>query len=80
MAEAGKHIWIEKPVGLTADDARAVADAVDARPGCRGRSGSTTATPRPSRRPELVARGELGAITHVRFRLFSDYAATRTAR
>ncbi len=28
MAKAGKHIWIEKPVGLTADDARAVADAV----------------------------------------------------
>src|SRR6476661_2837931 len=27
MAEAGKHIWIEKPVGLTAEDARAVADA-----------------------------------------------------
>ena len=25
MVEAGKHIWIEKPVGLTADDARAVA-------------------------------------------------------
>ena len=30
MAQAGKHIWIEKPVGLTTADARAVADAVDA--------------------------------------------------
>ena len=28
MARAGKHAWIEKPVGLTADDAPAVADAV----------------------------------------------------
>ncbi len=28
MARTGKHIWIEKPVGLTADDARAVAEAV----------------------------------------------------
>src|SRR5215204_5733047 len=28
VAQAGKHLWIEKPVGLTTDDARAVADAV----------------------------------------------------
>jgi predicted dehydrogenase len=27
MAEAGKHLWIEKPVGLTSGDARAVAEA-----------------------------------------------------
>ena len=26
MAQAGRHIWIEKPVGLTAADARAVAE------------------------------------------------------
>ena len=30
VAEAGKHLWIEKPVGLTADDAIAVRDAVHA--------------------------------------------------
>src|SRR5664280_776595 len=28
MAQAGKHIWIEKPVGLSTADATAVADAV----------------------------------------------------
>ena len=28
LARAGKHIWIEKPVGLSTDDARAVAEAV----------------------------------------------------
>src|SRR3954469_1991228 len=27
LAQAGKHIWIEKPVGLSTEDARAVADA-----------------------------------------------------
>ena len=30
MANAGKHIWIEKPVGLSSSDAQAVADAVAA--------------------------------------------------
>jgi len=30
VAEAGKHLWIEKPVGLGVADARAVADAVRA--------------------------------------------------
>ena len=30
MAQAGKHIWIEKPVGLSLADATAVADAVKA--------------------------------------------------
>ena len=51
MAEAGKHIWIEKPVGLTTDDARAVADAVArGRRAGRGRA-STTATRPPSRPP-----------------------------
>ena len=55
MAKAGKHIWIEKPVGLTADDARAVADAVK-QAGVAARSGSTTATPRPSPPPRRWSR------------------------
>ncbi|MYW20288.1 Gfo/Idh/MocA family oxidoreductase, partial [Streptomyces sp. SID2955] len=38
MAEAGKHVWIEKPVGLTSSDARAVADAAD-RAGVQGTVG-----------------------------------------
>src|SRR5205085_2019433 len=28
VAQRGKHLWMEKPVGSTADDARAVAEAV----------------------------------------------------
>ncbi|PAZ11552.1 myo-inositol 2-dehydrogenase [Streptomyces sp. SA15] len=75
MAEAGKHIWIEKPVGLTLADARAVADAaaeadVRSAVGFNYRNAPAVETAR-----ELIASGQLGAVTHVRIRLFSDYAA-----
>ncbi len=75
MAEAGKHIWIEKPVGLTAEDARAVADAVAAA-GVQSTVGfNYRNAPAVAHARELIASGELGTITHVRVRLFSDYAA-----
>ncbi|MEV6174154.1 Gfo/Idh/MocA family oxidoreductase [Streptomyces sp. NPDC051954] len=75
MAEAGKHIWIEKPVGLTAEDARAVADAVtkagvQSAVGFNYRNAPAVAAAR-----ELIAAGDIGTVTHVRIRLFSDYAA-----
>ncbi|GGW98208.1 Gfo/Idh/MocA family protein [Streptomyces chartreusis] len=75
MAEAGKHIWIEKPVGLTAEDARAVADAaagagVHSAVGFNYRNAPAVETAR-----ELISSGEIGTVTHVRVRLFSDYAA-----
>ncbi|WLW50582.1 Gfo/Idh/MocA family protein [Streptomyces sp. YU58] len=75
MAEAGKHIWIEKPVGLTAADARAVADAV-AKAGVQGAVGfNYRNAPAVETARELIASGELGTVTHARIRLFSDYAA-----
>ena len=75
LASAGKHIWIEKPVGLTADDARAVADAVKAA-GVHGAVGfNYRNAPAVAAAREMIAAGELGEVTHVRFRLFSDYAA-----
>ncbi|MFD5837271.1 Gfo/Idh/MocA family protein [Streptomyces collinus] len=75
MAEAGKHIWIEKPVGLTAEDARAVADAVAAA-GVQGTVGfNYRNAPAVEAAHELIASGEIGTVTHVRVRLFSDYAA-----
>ncbi|MEU9241255.1 Gfo/Idh/MocA family oxidoreductase [Streptomyces sp. NPDC048385] len=75
MAEAGKHIWIEKPVGLTAEDARAVSGAV-AKAGVRGTVGfNYRNAPAVAHARELIASGELGTVTHVRVRLFSDYAA-----
>ncbi|MGW0710132.1 Gfo/Idh/MocA family protein [Streptomyces sp. NPDC002643] len=75
MAEAGKHIWIEKPVGLTAADARAVADAVT-EAGVQGAVGfNYRNAPAVAAARELIASGEIGTVTHVRIRLFSDYAA-----
>ncbi|WP_221350735.1 Gfo/Idh/MocA family protein [Streptomyces beigongshangae] len=75
MAEAGKHLWIEKPVGLTAQDARAVAGAV-AGAGVQGTVGfNYRNAPAVVAARELIAAGEIGTVTHVRIRLFSDYAA-----
>jgi predicted dehydrogenase len=75
MAAAGKHIWIEKPVGLTVEDARAVADAaaaagVQSAVGFNYRNAPAVETAR-----ALIASGDIGTVTHVRVRLFSDYAA-----
>ncbi|MBD3004218.1 MULTISPECIES: Gfo/Idh/MocA family protein [unclassified Streptomyces] len=75
MARAGKHIWIEKPVGLTADDARAVAGAV-AEAGVQGAVGfNYRNAPAVQTARAMIAAGEIGAVTHARVRLFSDYAA-----
>ncbi|MCK1821594.1 Gfo/Idh/MocA family oxidoreductase [Streptomyces sp. XM83C] len=75
LAEAGKHLWIEKPVGLDASDARAVADAVAAA-GVQGSVGfNYRNAPAVEAARDLIASGEIGTVTHARVRLFSDYAA-----
>lgn len=75
VADAGKHLWIEKPVGLVAADARAVAEAV-ARARVRSAVGfNYRNAPAVAAARALLARGDVGTVTHARFRLFSDYAA-----
>jgi predicted dehydrogenase len=75
VAEAGKHLWIEKPVGLTAADARAVAAAA-VRAGVQCTVGfNYRNAPAVARARELIDGGAIGTVTHARFRLFSDYAA-----
>ncbi len=75
MARAGKHVWIEKPVGLSGADARAVADAVAAA-GVQSAVGfNYRNAPAVESARELIASGGIGRITHARVRLLSDYAA-----
>lgn len=74
-ARAGKHIWIEKPVGVSGADARAVASAATAA-GVAGVVGfNYRSAPAVSTARRLIAGGELGTPTCARFHLFSDYAA-----
>jgi len=75
FAAAGKHIWIEKPVGLNTSDTQAVAEAVRSHRvqgtvGFNYRNAPAVVAAR-----ELISAGELGPIHHARFRLLSDYAA-----
>jgi len=75
MARAGKHTWIEKPVGLSAADARAVADAV-AGAGVQATVGfNYRNVPAVAHARTLIEQGQIGRPTHARFRLLSDYAA-----
>ena len=75
LARAGKHIWIEKPVGLSTEDAVAVAAAVE-EAGVQGTVGfNYRNAPAVAAAREMIAAGEIGAVTHARFRLCRDYAA-----
>ena len=75
VAEAGKHLWIEKPVGLSREDAVAVRDAVAAN-GVVGIVGfNYRNVPAVARARRLIASGAIGTPTHARVQLFTDYAA-----
>jgi predicted dehydrogenase len=75
VAAAGKHLWIEKPVGVGAADAEAVAAAVATGGGQSTVGFNYRHVPAVAAARELIARGDLGTVTHARVRLFSDYAA-----
>jgi predicted dehydrogenase len=75
VAAAGKHFWIEKPVGRTIDDATAVAKAANAA-GIRTAVGfNYRHAPSVAHARDLISSGGLGRITHVRGQFLNDYAA-----
>ena len=72
--EAGKHVWVEKPVGRGLDDTLAVAEAAR-------RAGAITAVgfcyrfaPAVQHARELIAAGAIGAVNHYRGVFLADYA------
>jgi predicted dehydrogenase len=76
VAQAGRHLWIEKPVGLTTDDARAVCAAVQVA-GMQSAVGfNYRNAPAVALAGEMLAAGEIGQVTHARFHFLSDYAAS----
>ena len=75
VAEAGKHLWIEKPVGLTAEDAAAVRAAVHDHGVVACVGFNYRHVPAVARARRVVASGGIGVPTHARVQLFTDYAA-----
>lgn len=75
VAEAGKHLWIEKPVGLSAEDAAAVRAAVRANGVVDCVGFNYRHVPAVARARRVVASGEIGVPTHARVQLLTDYAA-----
>lgn len=74
FAEAGKHIWIEKPVGLSSADSLAVSDAVAKSKVHSAVGFNYRNVPAVEHAKNLIAEGAIGEITHARFRFFSDYS------
>ncbi|WP_033341721.1 Gfo/Idh/MocA family protein [Catenuloplanes japonicus] len=75
VVRAGKHLWIEKPVGVGAADTRAVFEAAEAA-GVQSTVGfNYRAAPAVAHARELIASGAIGTVTNARIRFFSDYAA-----
>jgi predicted dehydrogenase len=76
VARAGKHLWIEKPVGSSAADALAVAEAAGAA-GVQGVVGfNYRHVPAVARARRLVADGDVGGVSTARVCFATDYAAS----
>ena len=74
-AQAGRHVWIEKPVGRSSAETADVAAAVAAA-GVRSTVGfNYRQAPAVQHARALIADGRIGTPTHARVQLLADYAA-----
>ena len=74
-AEAGKHVWVEKPVGRFPAETAAVAEAVEAA-GVRSLVGfNYRHAPAVRHARRLIASGALGDVDHFRSQWIAAYAA-----
>lgn len=74
-AEAGLHLWLEKPAGRNAEETAEIAAAV-ARAGVQAAVGfNYRNAPAVELARRLVAEGRLGRIEQVTIRMLADYAA-----
>ena len=75
VAEAGKSLWIEKPVGRSAEETRSVVDAADAAKVVTAVGFNYRNAPAIEYARKIIAEGRLGRITNVRGAFFADYSA-----
>jgi predicted dehydrogenase len=75
VAESGRHLWIEKPAGRSADDTAAIAAAVHKRGVMSAVGFNYRHAPAVQVARELVASGAVGRIESVDVRMLADYSA-----
>ena len=74
--QAGKHVWCEKPMALTLDQARAMGNAAAAAPGHTLLGYNYGRNPLIGTARRLIKAGEIGRVVHVRGCFDEDYMAS----
>src|SRR4051812_36527329 len=72
--EAGKHVWVEKPVGVGLDDTTAVAEAARGSGRVTGVGFCYRFAPAVQHARRLIAQGAIGDVNHYRAVFLADYA------
>jgi predicted dehydrogenase len=75
VARSGRHLWIEKPAGRSAEDTAAIAAAVHDKGVMSAVGFNYRNAPAVAHARELVAAGRLGRLESVDVRMLADYSA-----